>query len=67
MDGYTHTFEEIAEKDAVKQEKLKEFGITVLRFCDEDVVKNTDGVLRVIRRFFEDYEKQKKHTPDPSW
>lgn len=50
---YTHTFEEIAEKDAVKQERLKELGITVLRFCDEDVVKNTDGVLRVIRRFIE--------------
>jgi len=66
LDGYTHTFEEIAEKDAVKQEKLKELGITVLRFCDEDVVKNTDGVLQVIRRFIEDYEKQKKHTPAPS-
>ncbi len=66
LDGYTHTFEEIAEKDAVKQERLKELGITVLRFCDEDVVKNTDGVLQVIRRFIEDYEKQKKHPPDPS-
>jgi very-short-patch-repair endonuclease len=63
LDGYTHTFEEIAEKDAVKQERLKELGITVLRFCDEDVMKNTDGVLQVIRCFIEDYEKQKTHTP----
>lgn len=63
LDGYTHTFEEIAEKDAVKQGKLKELGITVLRFCDEDVMKNTDGVLQVIRRFIENYEKQKLHTP----
>ncbi|TVL98476.1 MAG: DNA methylase [Candidatus Brocadia sp. WS118] len=61
--GYTHTFEEIAEKDAVKQGKLKELGITVLRFCDEDVMKNTDGVLQVIRRFIENYEKQNLHTP----
>jgi len=60
---YTYTFEEIAEKDALKQERLKELGITVLRFCDEDVMKNTDGVLQVIRRFIEDYEKQKRHTP----
>ena len=57
LDGYTHTFEEIAEKDAVKQEKLKELGITVLRFCDEDVMKNTDGVLQVIRCFIANYEK----------
>lgn len=63
LDGYTHTFEEIAEKDVVKQERLKELGIEVLRFCDEDVMKNTDGVLQVIRRFIEDYEKQKIHTP----
>ncbi len=63
LDGYTHTFEEIAEKDALKQERLKEFGITVLRFCDEDVMKNMDGVLQVIRCFIEDYEKQKIHTP----
>ncbi len=57
LDGYTHTFEEIAEKDALKQERLKEFGITVLRFCDEDVMKNTDGVLQVIRCFIANYEK----------
>ena len=63
LDGYTHTFEEIAEKDAVKQAKLKALGITVMRFCDEDVMKNTDGVLQVIRCFIEDYEKQKIHTP----
>ena len=63
LDGYTHTFEEIAEKDASKQERLKELGITVLRFCDEDVMKNMDGVLQVIRRFIENYEKRKEHTP----
>ena len=67
LDGYTHTFEEIAEKDALKQERLKELGITVMRFCDEDVMKNTDGVLQVIRCFIEDCEKQRKHTPDPSF
>ncbi len=67
LDGYTHTFEEIAEKDTSKQERLKEFGITVLRFCDEDIMKNTDGVLQVIRCFIEDCEKQKLHTPDPSF
>ena len=67
LDGYTHTFEEIAEKDALRQERLKELGITVLRFCDEDVMKNTDGVLQVIRCFIEDYEKRKLHTPDPSF
>ena len=63
LDGYTHTFEEIVKKDVLKQERLKELGITVMRFCDKDVMKNTDGVLQVIRCFIEDCEKQKIHTP----
>ncbi len=61
MDGYTHTFEEIVEKDILKRNRLKELGIIVLRFCDEDVMKNMNGVLQVIRCFIEDYGKQKIH------
>ncbi len=67
LDGYTHTFEEVVDKDELKQEKLKELGISVLRFRDEDVMKNMDGVLNVIRQFIDDFkEKQRIHTPlDP--
>ena len=63
LDGYSHTFEEVSNKDKVKEDKLRELGITVLRFCDEYVMKNTEGVLHVIRCFIEDYEKRKLHTP----
>ncbi|HQU32381.1 MAG: DUF559 domain-containing protein [Planctomycetia bacterium] len=56
LDGYTHTFEEIAKKDTLKQERLNELGITVLRFCDEDVIKNIEGVLGVIRKFIRNFE-----------
>ena len=59
LDGYTHTFEEIVEKDEIKQERLEKLGITVLRFSDEDIMKNMEGVLFVIRRFIE----EKIHTP----
>ena len=63
-DGYTHTFEEVVDKDKLKQEKLKELGISVLRFRDEDVMKNMDGVLNVIRHFIDDFKEKKKiHTP----
>ena len=61
--NYHPKLKELAEKDALKQERLKEFGITVLRFRDEDAMKNTDGVLQVIRCFIADYKKQKIHTP----
>ncbi|PKN02270.1 MAG: DNA methylase [Elusimicrobia bacterium HGW-Elusimicrobia-1] len=60
LDGYTHGFENVFDKDAVKTRRLNEMGITVLRFNDEDVVKNIDGVLGCIREYIE------KHTPGPS-
>ncbi|MEZ6174363.1 MAG: endonuclease domain-containing protein [Candidatus Scalinduaceae bacterium] len=68
LDGYTHTFEDISAKDKVREERLRELSITVLRFCDEDIIKNMEGVLTVIRCFIEDFEeKQKLHTPNPSF
>ena len=59
LDGYTHTFEEVVDKDELKQEKLKELGVSVLRFRDEDVMKNMDGVLSVIQQFIDDFKKGK--------
>ena len=56
LDGYTHTFEEIARKDKLKQEKLQRLGISVLRFWDEDVIKNLEDVLGVIKDFIRRFE-----------
>ena len=64
LDGYSHTFEDVSDKDKLKQARLQKLGITVLRLCDEDVMKNIEGVLIMIRRFIEEIEgKQEKHTP----
>lgn len=60
LDGYTHTFEDIANRDKLKQEKLQELGITVLRFCDDDVMKNIEGVIGVIQNFIRNFEKKEK-------
>ncbi|MGR3309404.1 MAG: endonuclease domain-containing protein [Candidatus Brocadiales bacterium] len=65
LDGYTHSFEGVVNKDRLKEAKLKEQGITVLRFYDEDVMKNIDGVLRAIQCFIEDFER-KNTPPTPS-
>ena len=56
LDGYTHTFEEIAIKDKLKQGKLQRLGISVLRFGDEDVMENIEGVLGVIQDFIRGFE-----------
>ena len=57
LDGYTHTFEEVSDKDKSKEENLNRLGITLLRFCDEDIMKNTEGVLGEIRHFIESFEE----------
>ncbi|MBN2165152.1 MAG: DUF559 domain-containing protein [Marinilabiliaceae bacterium] len=35
LDGYSHTLDEVFEKDEVKDQNLNELGITVLRFNDQ--------------------------------
>jgi very-short-patch-repair endonuclease len=57
LDGYTHSFDEIFEKDKIKEQKLNELGITVLRFKDDEVINNIEGVLADIESWI------KSHTP----
>ncbi|HYG39508.1 MAG TPA: endonuclease domain-containing protein [Cytophagales bacterium] len=48
VDGVTHTWEEVIEKDQTRQKRLEEVGFTVLRFTDEEVLKNINGVASSI-------------------
>ena len=64
LDGYTHGFENVVEKDKLKEERLRQLGISVLRFHDSEVMNNIDNVLRVIQYFIEEFgRKEKIHTP----
>lgn len=48
LDGYTHQFEEVAAKDIVKENRLKELGITILRFNDHEVHNDMARVILAI-------------------
>lgn len=63
VDGYTHSFEETFERDKFKAERLNELGITVLRFSDEDVMNNIEGVLMGIEDFIRRYEQNTPLNP----
>ncbi len=39
LDGYTHTFEEVTDRDERKEQRLRELGVRIIRFRDEDVMK----------------------------
>jgi very-short-patch-repair endonuclease len=48
VDGYSHEFLEVYNKDGIKEKRMNEFGITVLRFSDEQVLKDMENVVRAI-------------------
>jgi very-short-patch-repair endonuclease len=49
VDGATHTTEAELEKDRRRDEKLRANGNSVLRFTNDEVFHNVDGVVETIR------------------
>lgn len=48
IDGGIHDGEELKKKDAEREATLKSFGLTVIRFRNEDIYSDTNGVLAKI-------------------
>jgi very-short-patch-repair endonuclease len=57
VDGITHTWEEVIEKDIIRQRKLEEAGFRVIRFTDEEVLTNINRVFECIEKCVEEIEK----------
>jgi len=57
LDGYSHQFEEVVIKDELKEAELKNYGLTIFRFDDEEVMNDMDNVLRTIEQYIVEYEK----------
>lgn len=51
VDGYSHQLEEVQKKDVIKEERMNELGIHVMRFTDDQVLKDMGNVLREIDAF----------------
>lgn len=62
LDGCTHGFEEVVERDKSKEERLNQLGISILRFKDEEVMNNVEAVLRKIQYFIEKFKGKEKNT-----
>lgn len=58
-DGISHSWEGATERDQQRTDRLMALGYTVLRFDDEDVMKNIDYVRETIKNWIE------KHPPSP--
>ena len=63
VDGYSHQFLEVYNKDGIKEKRMSELGISVLRFSDDEVLNDMENVIRAIEFYIFEYEK---NTPNPS-
>jgi len=59
LDGYSHQFEEVVIKDENKEAELKKYGLTILRFDDDEIMKDMNNVLRTIEQYIIEFEKRK--------
>ena len=63
VDGFTHNWEETKKKDKIKENKMNELGINILRFSDEEVMNEPDKVLKIIEDYVLDYERTHPQPP----
>jgi len=48
VDGYTHLLEDVAKNDIIRQSKLEAAGFKVIRFKDDEVLKEINRVRGII-------------------
>lgn len=57
VDGYSHEIVEVHNKDIIKEKRMNELGITILRFSDFEVLKDIENVIRAIEFYILEFEK----------
>ena len=57
IDGYSHEFLEVFEKDNLKSNRMRELGITIIRFSDKEVFIDMENVLRALEFYIVEFEK----------
>ncbi len=59
VDGITHTWGEVAEKDIKRDVRLREIGFQVLRFTDNEVMNDFNNVARTMENVIGEIEDKK--------
>lgn len=57
VDGYSHEILEVHNKDIVKEKRMNELGITILRFSDFEILRDMENVIRAIEFYILEFEK----------
>jgi very-short-patch-repair endonuclease len=56
VDGITHNYDEVVEKDIKRQKDLEEIGFKVFRFNDNEVLNDIENVERVLLGYIDEFE-----------
>ncbi len=60
VDGYSHEILEVHNKDIIKEKRMNELGINILRFSDFEVLRDMENVIRAIEFYILEFEKTHK-------
>jgi very-short-patch-repair endonuclease len=66
VDGYSHFLDEVVEKDHYKDIQLNTAGFHVLRFTDNQVLKDISNVIAEIEQYIEDIKEKDISSPPPA-
>jgi len=74
VDGITHTWKEVMVKDKIREDKLRDAGFTIIRFDDDEILKDINGVIEKLDKKIEEIEnnlpepvkKRKRFSPPPA-
>lgn len=58
VDGITHDYDDVQEKDLQRQKKLEALGFTVLRFSDWEVMNDLHGVITILENWIKDHNNK---------
>ena len=59
IDGISHLDDKIYKRDLIKEKYLKDKGFTILRFSDNEILKNIDSILEGIKNICDDLVRDK--------
>ena len=65
VDGITHSHEDVAENDIIRQKSLEDAGFTVLRFEDDEVLFSINSVYQEIKAWISEEEAGLVHPLHP--
>ena len=59
VDGITHQWEEVYQKDLIREQELKAVGFRIIRFDDNEVLSDINSISRAIESYIVDFEERK--------